>query len=86
MYVKTGECSIQGAIMVTQSARDTVHARIPRLENSDVSPFLPTPWTKCPMSQPSATKHFYCHTWDPFPHCCRCITGSPTVMWTIQLA
>lgn len=61
MYVKTGECSIQGAIMVTQSARDTVQAKIPRLENSDVSPFLPTPWTKCPMSQPSAAKQSSCH-------------------------
>ena len=54
MYVKTGECSIQGAAMVTASARATVHARIPRLENRDVSPFFPTPWTKCPISQPSA--------------------------------
>ncbi len=43
MYVKTGECSIQGAAIATVSARATVPARMPRLEKSEVRPFLPTP-------------------------------------------
>lgn len=57
MYVKIGECSIQGAAIATVSARATVPAKMPRLKNSDVRPFLPTPCMRYPISQPSAHEH-----------------------------